>query len=1058
MKGTKGTKRYDLLAGILIFFCVQSVFGQYNTDHWEFLARHRDQWSWMAGTYEPDSNWFKPGYDDSGWQHDPGSLGYGDGDDSTVTPPAMSLYLRTPFYLTDLAPLLRVLLVADYDDGFVAYLNGYEICRSNLGVPGQRPPYNQPADKPHEAHMYQGLSPEFFPLDPEMADTLLHSGWNILAIQVHNDQAMDDLSAIFDLAALIRQDDTLYYPTPGWFQPPFYTALPVIKIFTGGQAIPDQYKITATLQIIDHGRRQLNFYNDRPNNYNGLIGIETRGSTSQWFPKKPYSLETRDSSGQELNVSLLGMPKENDWILQNPYSDKSLMRNFLIYNLARQMGWYATRTRFCEVWLNDDYRGVYVFMEQIKWDKNRVNIAQMDSLDNGGDSLTGGYIVKIDKLTGGSGYAWVSPINHFQGKPKSVRFQFDYPKPSKITGIQASYIQTFITAFEYALLGSTFDDPGTGYRKYINVPSFMDYFILNELTKDVDAYRLSTYLSKPRDSEGGKITMGPIWDFNLGFGNAYYCEGWNPEGWAWQMTCVYPTSPFWWERLLQDPVYRQQLGCRWAELRAGVLDTLRLFRYIDSLAADLSEPSRRNFQRWPILGKYIWPNWFIGKSYQAEIDFLKWWLGQRIKWLDNHMPNTGVCPQAYAPARILLTEFNYQSDASLNGGDWIELYNPGPDTMDFSYWQLMDEDQYHRFVFAKDTRLAPGNYLVVCRDTGKFRQQYPEVPEIAGPFTWGLSESDSLVLYDSLGFTELAFGYSHQQLWGADGYGRTRELVNYSISPNDPGNWMDGCIGGSPGTAYHPCSPPVVISEINYHSGSQYPSGDWLELYNPADSVLDCSGYWITDDNFANAFKIPDGTYLPSRGRIVLAKDPAQFLSAYPWADSLLGPIGFGLSSNGEALRVFDSSMQLLYSVIYGTRSPWPEEANGYGYTLENVAPGGDPENPASWRSGCPGGSPGTPLIQPCPDYTGIRPVQPVEYRLWPNPVHDQLIITGNAHAEPLTLQITDLYGRIQASYSWKTHGESLFQIPVQNLPAGAWFVVCVENGQPTALLPFIKF
>lgn len=172
------------------------------------------------------------------------------------------------------------------------------------------------------------------------------------------------------------------------------TNLPIILIDTQGNEIIDEPKIQARMKIIFNNDGKTNRISDSANIYNDYIGIEIRGSSSQMFPKKAYSIETRDSSGEDNDVSLLGFPEESDWVLYAPYSDKTLLRNVLAYKFANNLGRYASHTKFCEVFLNGDYIGVYVFMEKIKRDKNRVDIKKLEPEDNSGDALTGGYLLQ----------------------------------------------------------------------------------------------------------------------------------------------------------------------------------------------------------------------------------------------------------------------------------------------------------------------------------------------------------------------------------------------------------------------------------------------------------------------------------------------------------------------------------------------------------------------------------------------------------------------------------------------------------------------------------------
>ena len=1033
---------------------ISAASAQYSTDHWEALFTHTGLWAYQTGSPSTDPAWRSTMYNDQSWQHASGSFGYGDGDDSTVIPVASSLMLRIRFFVTDTSQIKRLVLMADYDDAFVAWLDQVEIARSNIGVPGDFPAWNAVADSSHEARVYGGLKPEFFPVNHKVQSTVLHSGWHVLAIQINNDAIKDDLSASFDLMTIIRNPDTLYEASPDWFSTPFHTNLPIIKINTNNQVIPDQPKITATMQIIDNGQSELNFYNDAPNNYDGWIGIERRGSTSQWFPKKPYTIETRDQFGFERNVSLLGMPVENDWILQNPYSDKSLMRNYLVYNLAREMGLYCTRTRYCEVWLNNQYQGVYVFMEQIKWDKNRVNIDHMHLDDNAGDSLTGGYIIKIDKTTAGSGIAWSSPISSFQGQSKHFNYQLDYPKSSYITTPQFNYIKSFMDSFEYALNGNNFRDPVEGYRKYINVQTFIDYYFIMELTKDVDAYRLSTYLSKPRNSMGGKLVAGPVWDFNLSFGNAYYCNGWTSSGWAWD-NCAKSSIPFWWERLLQDPDYRQQVGCRWDLLRHSVLDTTRIMDMIDSWYAYIFQASRRNFQQWPVIGAYVWPNYYIGPTYTSEVDWLKNWIRQRIEWLDTHMPHGDQsCLTASWPDPFIITEFNYQSYSSLNGGDWFEIYHPGTDTLNLADWQCSDKDYHHRYVFPAGTLVNPGAYLVVCRDTALFHSQYPGVSNISGPFNWGLGNGgDSIMIYDSLSFKQYAFGYTHADIWGSDGYGRTRELKDYHYSAKDPDNWFDGCMGGSPGKAFEPCNPELAISEINYHSGIDDAAGDWFEMVNLSQHSIDLSGYYLADDHLATAYKLPQGVSISPKQYLLFSRDPAAFAVVYPQTAAPFGPLPFGLNHQGGPIRIFDAAKQLVYSCIYDEKDPWPSAANGWGYTIEQLDFSKSPDDGLNWASFCPGGSPGSSTVLPCLIASGMEQIKNKDVLLFPNPATDYLYFIIDNPKSNIQVSIYNLLGERLEYFPVSTSSGS---IDISNLPQGT-YILTFEQDSSADRFKFIK-
>ena len=271
--------------------------------------------------------------------------------------------------------------------------------------------------------------------------------------------------------------------------------LPLVLISTS-DTIVDEPRVIAAMKIINQGGGGMNHPYDDPTDYNGRISIEIRGSSSQSFPKRSFSLETQDSSGNNNNVSLLGMPEENDWVLYGPYSDKTMMRNAIMYGLGERIDRYTVRRRYCELFINENYRGVYLFMESVKRDKNRIDIAKLLPSDTIGDELTGGYILKIDRMVGEEN-GWRSDYPSLGGG--SVWIQLWRPKGPELHPVQRTYIEGYIGMFENLLFGDDFSDPSSGYSEVIDVQSFVDLSLANELSKNIDGYRLSTYFFKKKD-------------------------------------------------------------------------------------------------------------------------------------------------------------------------------------------------------------------------------------------------------------------------------------------------------------------------------------------------------------------------------------------------------------------------------------------------------------------------------------------------------------------------------------------------------------------------------
>ena len=422
--------------------------------------------------------------------------------------------------------------------------------------------------------------------------------------------------------------------------------LPIIKVNTKGKAIVNEPKILADMELIYNGIDKTNSVTDKPTGYLGKTGIEFRGSTSQqFFPKKPYGFELWvDSTEKSRKVALLGMPEESDWVLNATYNDKTLMRDVLAYDLANRMGRYATRSRYCEMMINNKYEGLYILMEKVKKDKNRVDISSLKLTDNTGDDVTGGYLLKIDKTEGSKSKLWNTTLT-VNGVNYTIPIQIEYPKITDITDAQFNYIKNYVTEFENSLKGSDYLTPKAKWREMIDIDSFVDYFLITEFTKNVDGYRLSTYFYKDKDSKGGKLKIGPAWDYNLAFGNADYLDGYKTSGWQYKVNDLaipakdtYFLSPMWWERLSVDSTFRYKASKRWEVLRKTTLNPDRINAWMDSTANVLQEPRIRNNNRWTgVLGFKIWPNYYVGATYENETTWMKDWIRQRTSWLDSQL-------------------------------------------------------------------------------------------------------------------------------------------------------------------------------------------------------------------------------------------------------------------------------------------------------------------------------------------------------------------------------------------------------------------------------------
>ena len=437
--------------------------------------------------------------------------------------------------------------------------------------------------------------------------------------------------------------------------------LPYIKISTS-TTILNEPKVSGEMEIYINKKRVLN----------STIGIEYRGSTSYRISdKKSFGIETRNSNGDGVDVSILGLPAEEDWILtgdvfrasENIIFDPTLMHHYIGYELYSNMGNYSSRSKFVEVELNGVYIGVYVLMEKLKRGSDRINIESLSSSDTDAGKITGGYILKIDK-TSGSDVLGTHPLAYYDsnwdddcrytefnsfrsnydinrnlitfpayGAPYNstkyleTYFVYDYPKPENINSEQKAYIKKYINDFETALLTDNFATDIRTYTNYIDRKSFIDFFIINEVTGNIDGYRLSTFMHKAR---GGKLKMGPIWDLNIGYGTAgrvpvndwiiNYNTYINNDAWM---------VPFWWKRLMEDPQFRSELKTRWTALRTSVLSTPNVTGLTTNTAnyLTINNAILRNYTKWT----------GINVNYNNNINELNSYLSNRLAWMDGEI-------------------------------------------------------------------------------------------------------------------------------------------------------------------------------------------------------------------------------------------------------------------------------------------------------------------------------------------------------------------------------------------------------------------------------------
>ena len=395
--------------------------------------------------------------------------------------------------------------------------------------------------------------------------------------------------------------------------------LPIIIIETNGDTIVDEPKISAFMGIINNGPDNRNNITDPYTDYSGIIGIEARGNSTQYlFPKTPYAFETRDSLGENLNVSLLGMPEENDWILLASYIDRTFIRDPLAHYLSSLMGGWSSRSRFCELVINGEYRGIYILIEKIKRDDNRLDIKKLEEDDTTSTKITGGYIYEVTGFD-----------NDF-GENRKLH----YPDLDDITEQQLEYIKGYDDDFRYAMVYAVYEHAVYGFSNWIDVDSFIDEMIIQEFMKNSDAYGWSSYFHKNR---GEKLKAGPVWDFDQSSGNSSHLDGGNITGWIVGQS---DSQPEFWSGLFNNKRFKDEMIIRWNELREDKFKDENIIAFIDSCADYLEEAQERNFELWPTLGVFLWretEGYQDRDTYQKEVDYLKDYMVERAAWMDGQL-------------------------------------------------------------------------------------------------------------------------------------------------------------------------------------------------------------------------------------------------------------------------------------------------------------------------------------------------------------------------------------------------------------------------------------
>ena len=761
------------------------------------------------------------------------------------------------------------------------------------------------------------------------------------------------------------------------------------------------------------------------------IGIKIRGSSTQNRPKKAFTVEARNAFGEDKDIAPLGLPEDSDWILYAPYNfDRALIRNALIYELSNQIGRYAVRTRFCEVFVNtnggalsySDYVGVYVFMEKITRGKNRVNVKRISKDHNTQPEVTGGYMFKIDRPDPGDA--------GFSAGGQSIKWV--EPKEEEVTSKQSAYVRSYFNdAYKNLTSPSKYDD-------YINPLSWVDHHIFCEFTKNPDGLRLSTYFFKDRNK---RIEYGPVWDFDRTMGCDDDGRASNPVGWS----SSYRYG--WWSRVMRNKAFEELYAQRWSEVRGNVMSEKNIFSIINNWQDLLQEPAKRNFTKWRLVN--------ANTGFDTEINQLKTWISKRLNWMDTQFDsisapilsiNKGsVLPGFKLGVRGQTDEIYYTNngtDPRLPNGELSPFalrldqgkseviinknsewrYLDTGENLDKTNWTALDYDPRNWKIGKAELGYGDGDEKTTVeqgpepsskyRNTVYFLKTF-NIESISTPKSMHvkLLRDDGAVVYlngEELFRSNMPEGTIRYRSYSAKRTSTKNSRIFHPYFVEQPdlkkgknvlavevhrGSRTDKDLSfnleasiidasGTPlpidqsstitvraknGSSWSaPATASIIVSETSalkiteiMYAPEEGKAMEYIELKNTSGSQIELSGVKLSGVNFS--FK--EGTLAPWESGVLISNDnPALFTQKHPNVN-ILGTFGGALSNNGEEINLYDPLGQVISTITYDTESPWPEQSNGFGSSIELISVNAPSNDPNNWRESLlPGGTPGDTL------------------------------------------------------------------------------------------------
>lgn len=1005
-------------------------------DHWETAISESSLWKYIVPASEPDPSWRTPAFNDASWNTGKGGIGYGDGDDSTVLAASVnSLYLRKTFTIDDTSALVRAMLHIDYDDGFIAFLNGAEIARSN--VTGNLPSYNNASDSEHEAVVYKGGDFEKYNVDRATLRSVVVNGTNVLSIQVYNSSsASSDLTARAFLSFAMKDAGTQFPPVPSWFYEPassFHTGFKLSnkgteKLFLIDNEGMQQDVITIPSLGIDHsyGRRTdgagtfacfsaptSGSSNNASVAFTGYCKDSLIFSVQGGFYSSARTVTISGSSGIRFTLdgkepSLASEAYTGPLHIASTTVVKAacMSAELLPATISTQTYFINEASTLPVISISadpadffDDQTGIYMLGPDA--DSNNVPYLGANFWQDWERPVYVEYYDQTGKRcfhqrAGARIYGNYSRSNPMKSllissDDKYGKSSFDYQfYPDKnITSFRSFVLRNSGNDFNVTHFKDPLNQMAVFKKTAIDIQDYQPcvvfingmYWGVHQIREKINEH----YVSENHGIDKDLVDLTDMWAAPL--------EGSNN---LWSL---------WWTATHTD----LSVSAKYK----SIADNFDLENMVDYFAAEIYISN----WDWPTNNLKLWRP----QTGDRKFRYIFWDTDISLGVWDMQPPSfnqlgrikngtdLAMGPHAEIFASMLKnTEFR-NSFINRSADLMNTIYRPGHFTA-LAYAmrdQLAPEMPKHFSRWGSSVTAWKNN----IKDLVHFIQARPGFARKNILTEFGLADTVAITLNVSpagAGVIKINTVYPDNYPWSGVYFNGVP--VTITAVPN-PGytfsGWQSPVLlpakNANPSitlnvtldetfTAYFegaPAATLLTVSEINYHSPDTLDSGDWIELYNFGASGLNLAGWTFRDFNDYHAFVFPEGTVLPAGGRLVVCSDPVKFHEVYPSVTGYTGPFDFALDNDGDRIRLFDFMGNSYLEFDYDDTSPWDERADGQGYTLENW----DPvllNSPASWFTGCFKGSPGTGFLNSC--ITGnTRPSETASIAVYPNPAKGEL-------------------------------------------------------------------